>query len=318
MPKETTKPNQLELEIPASVVASESIDEPNRDQLIIEDTNPTATKYGSRVDQYWKIKGMKPAYQKWIKNRNIPVGAIDQAKAVKEFKLKGFEYGNWMEQNTRYAYLVATVVSLEHLRHLTGIENIGMSNIIGIGMGSRGQGGAAAHFEPGTFMINLTKYNGAGALAHEYGHALDYFFGTYFDQDRASCALTFGDTTATRFSPEQIKSGELRKLACQVVATYMWKGEGEAVFESDQQTDSYKRLKAKTVNRYWHLRNEIFARCFEDYINRKSIKDNLGNIFLTEKKYDLGYYPDNTDAERIAPIFDKLLLKMKNLVDHEA
>ncbi|MCK5606627.1 hypothetical protein KAR91_32295, partial [Candidatus Pacearchaeota archaeon] len=43
--------------------------------------------------------------------------------------------------------------------------------------GARGAGlsGAAAHYEPDRKVINLTKMNGAGSLAHEWSHAFDDF-----------------------------------------------------------------------------------------------------------------------------------------------
>ena len=63
---------------------------------------------------------------------------------------------------------------------------------LAIAFGARGKGGALAHFEPGRNVINLTKIKGAGSLAHEWGHALDYFLGTsmggrmYFTESRCS------------------------------------------------------------------------------------------------------------------------------------
>lgn len=40
---------------------------------------------------------------------------------------------------------------------------------------SRGRRGRAAHYESRNHLINLTGENGAGSLAHEFGHALDRF-----------------------------------------------------------------------------------------------------------------------------------------------
>lgn len=49
---------------------------------------------------------------------------------------------------------------------------------LAIAFGARGSGTALAHFEPARNVINLTKLKGAGSLAHEWGHALDFFLGT--------------------------------------------------------------------------------------------------------------------------------------------
>ena len=48
---------------------------------------------------------------------------------------------------------------------------------LAIAFGARGSGSALAHFEPARNVINLTKLKGAGSLAHEWGHALDFFLG---------------------------------------------------------------------------------------------------------------------------------------------
>ena len=47
---------------------------------------------------------------------------------------------------------------------------------MGLALGSRGSGNAAAHFERDNLVINLTKTKGAGSLAHEWFHALDNYF----------------------------------------------------------------------------------------------------------------------------------------------
>ena len=41
--------------------------------------------------------------------------------------------------------------------------------------GSRGVAGAKAHFEPTRNVFNLTRMKGAGSLAHEMGHAFEFY-----------------------------------------------------------------------------------------------------------------------------------------------
>ena len=50
---------------------------------------------------------------------------------------------------------------------------------LALAFGARGQGlsGAVAHYERNYGVINLTKMQGAGALAHEWFHAADHYFG---------------------------------------------------------------------------------------------------------------------------------------------
>ena len=53
-------------------------------------------------------------------------------------------------------------------------------------VGARGRGGigsAAAHYEPGKIVINLTKKNGAVSLGHEWWHAMDKYFARMREDD---------------------------------------------------------------------------------------------------------------------------------------
>jgi hypothetical protein len=65
------------------------------------------------------------------------------------------------------------------LANLLGLppKAISLDGELGIAFGARGSGSAAAHYEPGRVVINLTRTRGAGSLAHELGHAFDDYFG---------------------------------------------------------------------------------------------------------------------------------------------
>ena len=56
-------------------------------------------------------------------------------------------------------------------------KDIAFGGTLAIAFGARGSGNAAAHYEPLRKVINLTKMNGAGSLAHEWWHALDDYLG---------------------------------------------------------------------------------------------------------------------------------------------
>lgn len=62
----------------------------------------------------------------------------------------------------------------------TGNESIGLA------LGARGKSSAAAHYEPGLHAINLTRFNGAGALAHELYHGLDKKLSSLVDISKAN------------------------------------------------------------------------------------------------------------------------------------
>ena len=53
---------------------------------------------------------------------------------------------------------------------------LSLNGFLGVAIGAQGSGAHAAHFVPGVNEINLTRTAGAGAMAHEWAHALDHYF----------------------------------------------------------------------------------------------------------------------------------------------
>lgn len=96
------------------------------------------------------------------------------------FGFKGGEFGNWMSQTDRQASLNFGYDALKDLAAALKISDhdISYKGALSIAFGARGSGNAVAHYEPLRNVINLTKMNGAGSLAHEWWHGLDDFLGT--------------------------------------------------------------------------------------------------------------------------------------------
>jgi len=94
------------------------------------------------------------------------------------FGFRGVNFGNWTNQKERQAYVNAAYDALMDLSEVLGVPAKAMSldGLLGLAFGAQGKGKAAAHFVPGVNEINLTRTSGAGALAHEWGHALDHYF----------------------------------------------------------------------------------------------------------------------------------------------
>lgn len=97
------------------------------------------------------------------------------------FGFRGVNFGRegWIKQAERQAYLNQAYDGLLDLAEVLGVPPKAMSlnGELGIAFGAQGKGKFAAHFVPGVNEINLTKTRGAGTLAHEWGHALDHYFG---------------------------------------------------------------------------------------------------------------------------------------------
>lgn len=211
----------------------------------LTDTNYTVSR-GGRVEDYWMTRVMHPHYaQEEAKQQEVDMVAI-----LKEYRLKGFEFGNWVNQNDRYDFIHAFTRSAQILSEIIGSKNIGLDLLVGVAFGARGRGGGAvAHYEPMHNMINLTKEKSYGSLAHEWGHAIDYNLGRHIDQNKDYSFLTGGHSVAAILPTNT--GAQLR----------MW---ANAVVDEAKATPSYKRI--EKADEYWHRRTEVWARFMEQYV----------------------------------------------------
>ncbi len=229
----------------------------------------------SRLDRYWTNKSS--VLRGKIHERSTKVyvqKAVEQigltpADMMKEYRLKGVEFGRWLNTPERYDHFCSGMLALEDLANVMGTHNLGMDHHIGLAFGARGNGGrrpAAAHFEPLTFMINLTKENGASCFAHEYGHALDYFFGMYVDLNTLSPSLSGGREVGS--SHYWGKRGKYRRMMLEILTHIM-------------KTESYKRWHKSKSRNYYCNHTEMFARCFEQWVADELHKKGVVNRYLT-------------------------------------
>lgn len=97
------------------------------------------------------------------------------------FGFRAVEFGNWQNQDERQEVMNYAFDGLHDLADTLNIppRAIGLNGDLALAFGSRGAGlsGAAAHYERNYGVINLTKMQGAGHLAHEWFHAADHYFG---------------------------------------------------------------------------------------------------------------------------------------------
>lgn len=255
----------------------------------IIDTDKNISK-GGRAWQDNSRRTGNPKYATLNNANNI----INPKEVLKKYNIKGFEFGNYVSNNQRYDYLIATTKSLDNLSKILKSKNIGLDNTLGIAFGARGNGGGAvAHYEPYFKMINLTRDSGSSALAHEYAHSLDYILGSHIDQNKKYSALSGGSSISATLPNN--KGGNLRLYANQIV-------------------DAFKKYrKANPINfqtEYYQRRNEIFARMFEQYIGLKrkemNIKDSFLSLSYTTYCKSSHFLPDK-EFQKLRPLFYKLI-----------
>lgn len=278
--------------------------------LKIVDTQNVAI--GGRSDIFWRrnkhfthtfLKLRKP--QRPIPKALDGANILDQQKVLQYFDLSGFEYGNWLSNDQRYNFLIGCVVSLLDLQDLIGIKNLGFKQY-SIAFGARGRGGkssAAAHFEPARHAINLTKEYGLEALAHEYGHLLDHFYGNYIDQDRNSQYLSYGRLSgASLKNIKGLRKGSLRYQMHDLLTSIVFENGKEG-----QVSSYYSQLSRHSKSEYFTRATEIFARTFEQWVSYKLKQKGVVNMYLAQPKYENWMY--------LSPaLFKKILPKMNSLI----
>lgn len=260
----------------------------------------------SRLDKYWTrrssvLRGKihERSTKVYIRSAVEKIG-LTAGDMMREYRLKGVEFGRWLNTPERYDHFCSGMLALEDLADLIGTRNLGFDHHVGLAFGARGMSGASAHFEPHSFMINLTKEMGAGGLAHEYGHALDYFFGMYVDTNPLMAALSGGRQCGK--ADYSGKKGRYRHMM-------------RAVLERILATESYK-LWYKDVNRRKYKCNhtEMFARCFEQWVADELTKKGVCNRYLTETPLFYNdvpeWYLNPKDKKTVYPEIKRLVKAM--------
>lgn len=112
----------------------------------------------------------------WRNGKDVTSEDIKQA-----FGFRGVNLGEYVKANQKIAqvHLNHAYDALHDLADLIGVpaKAISLNGTLGLAIGAQGSGKALAHFVPGVNEINITRDSGAGALSHEWGHALDHYFG---------------------------------------------------------------------------------------------------------------------------------------------
>lgn len=184
------------------------------------------------------------------------------------FGFRGVQFGNYVEGPRRQADLNRAYDALSDLAAVVDIptEAISLNGSLGLAFGARGKGGknaGAAHFEPDNIVINLTKRQGAGSLAHEWWHGLD----NYFARMRGLNLEYLSERT--RGTAEGVRP-EMVEAFANVVRAIEATGVPMRSRELDQ-----RRSKP-----YWNQVREKTARTFEQYIIHKVEQAGGSNDFL--------------------------------------
>ncbi|WP_421215966.1 LPD38 domain-containing protein [Aeromonas enteropelogenes] len=196
----------------------------------------------------------------------------------KAFGFRGVEFGNWVEQGRRQQDLNNAYDALMDMAAVIDVhpQALSLNGELGLAFGARGSGGvnaAAAHYEPGKVVINLTKKNGKGSLGHEWWHALDNYFSRRRGQ--AGGMMTEArDVSLAAGESQYVHQGDVRREMIDAFGTVRRAIKQTALKARSSKLDS-KRAKA-----YWTAEPEMSARAFESYLIAKLQDQGASNDYL--------------------------------------
>ncbi|EPD8217351.1 LPD38 domain-containing protein [Yersinia enterocolitica] len=254
-----------------------------------------------------------------IERRN---GNVTPEQFSDAFGFRGVQFGNYVEGARRQTELNDAYDSLVDMAELLNVppQALSLNGELGLAFGARGKAGAKAHYEPGQVVINLTKGNGAGSLAHEWFHALDNYFGTY-DVHGESSGKRSSEFITDRIRPRYEFSSGKRQEITHPVRQEVYDAFKSAVIKV---TNSGMRERAAILDSgrskaYWTTKLEMSARAFERYLLDKAESKGITNDYLVNlRKADEHANPKTyaypTEAELnggVRQAFDHLFQTLK-------
>jgi hypothetical protein len=238
------------------------------------------------------------------------------------FGFRWVQFGNYVEGARRQSELNDAYDSLIDMAELLNVppKALSLNGELGLAFGARGKAGAKAHYEPGQVVINLTKGNGAGSLAHEWFHALDNYFGTYDVHGESSGKRSSEFITDRKRPRYEFSNGQRQEIIHPV------RQEVHDAFKSavEQVTNSGMMARAALLDggrskAYWTTKLEMSARAFERYLLDKGESKGITNDYLVNlRKADEHANPETyaypTEAELnggVRQAFDHLFQTLK-------
>ncbi|AXR61946.1 LPD1 domain-containing protein [Leptospira mayottensis] len=131
---------------------------------------------------------------------------------------------------------------------------------LSMAFGARGKPGQAASYDSGFRIINITKTNGDGSVAHEFGHFIDHL-----------CSELNANRDRSHFISRNPK-GLFVKPVQNLISAITRKENGE-------KTDFYKNVQ-KISGKDFSSIQEYFARPFESYVEDSLEKKTMKNTYL--------------------------------------
>lgn len=246
--------------------------------------------------------------------------------------MRAVQWGNSVTDDERQHHLARTAEAFADLTDVLGLppDMASLGGELALAIGARGKGSAMAHYEPDVKVINLTRKNGVGSLAHEWGHFLDHLLaagGLTGTGDKVKADFMSGQASARRFVKARpgeranaygIRVDEHGRMATEDVSSDpVWSAmDGVRSAMRDSGFDARCRSATSDAVRdgrlpksryeYWNSVEERFARSFERYVQHRLHEADRENTYLSGvEPHD--FWPNEDEVRAMAPAFDRLM-----------
>lgn len=268
-------------------------------------------------------------------------GPAAVAQITGEFGIGNVQWGKSVTDEERVHHAKESAAALSDLADILGIpaRKVSMNGNLALAIGARGRAGAAAHYEPGLRIINLTRKNGVGTLAHEWGHFLDYVAGTadapakYAEDAMQVAALTSELRTLSPDASEDERDHLELKISAAADRAHETAEQNamtnprraregghpmRQAVTALMQSEAMRAVKAQTEKTiteeggdldYWTRPDELFARCFEAHVQHKLRAAGRENTYLVSLRESARgtVWPTWEQSAAMAPMFDAIM-----------
>lgn len=264
----------------------------------------------------------------------IRTGNVSSDELKNTIGLRAVNFGNWMSKSAnakeRQMHVNAAFDAFHDLADILNlpIKAMALDGKLGLAIGAQGTGRYAAHFVPGFNEINLTRTKGAGSLAHEWGHALDHYFGVQagMGSDNDPFASWLGKLPTTKTDGAEIRP-EIAQAFKTIYETMKSKVEdAESARERHKKTyEGSKERLEKHINEFNYSFGTSYSTIKEavngDSEAENALKEILNGNAGKSIKYGKGSYKigrtkfDETLYENVATVAKKLGWSYKDARD---
>lgn len=229
-------------------------------------------------------------------------GNATQKMYEDSFGFNGVEFGEWKNQKERQDSLNRAYDALLDLAGALDVpmQALSLYGTLGLAFGARGRGGrnpAAAHYEQERTVINLTKKNGAGSLAHEWFHAIDNHLAKEDAKNGGTPAtLTSKGQTRTEFMSDRVSTRNSNFSNSDVGKAF--RTLQSAITKQSAWLDRAKKADGARSLPYFSTTIELAARGFEKHVIDQLTLRGMRNDYLVNIDERSGAYPSSRESQR--------------------